>query len=287
MAWVNYHSHSVFSDGIDEPGAFVNEALKQNMSALGFSSHAPIPVNPKWTMKHENLESYVLEIKKLAEEYSDKIQVYCGLEVDFIEPMHNEIMNFINKVKLDYIIGSIHYLGFFPDGESWNIDGSIQEFDKGYNEIIKADSAMLVSSFYENTRKMISVMKPDVVGHIDKIKLHNNDNSYFDESDKHYVNEILKTLELIKKNNTVVEVNTRGLYRHKNNQLYPSPWILNEIHKMDIPVTISSDCHKHSEITMGFDEAVRILEDIGFKSIRVLYNNKWIDAGFNSYGVCL
>ena len=57
----------------------------------------------------------------------------------------------------------------------------------------------------------------------------------------------------------IVEVNTRGLYSGKCLDLYPSQWILERMHALDIPITLNSDSHRGEEITAGYAFAARML----------------------------
>ena len=54
---------------------------------------------------------------------------------------------------------------------------------------------------------------------------------------------------------------------------------------MGIPVTLSSDAHKPSELSAYFDESVEIIKDIGFRELMIYTKNGWktqriLDFGF-------
>jgi histidinol-phosphatase (PHP family) len=121
---------------------------------------------------------------------------------------------------------------------------------------------------------MILTQKPDIIGHLDKIKMHNR-NRYFQEDENWYVQLVDETLDLIKANQCVVEVNTRGIYKKRSDSLYPGPEILKKINAMKIPVTISSDAHKPNELSLYFEETKRLLSEMGFKSLSLITTDGW------------
>jgi histidinol-phosphatase (PHP family) len=65
----------------------------------------------------------------------------------------------------------------------------------------------------------------------------------------------------------VIEVNTRGIYKKRSEALFPGKEILKKIRNLKIPITLSSDAHKPSELSLYFPEAKKILASIGFKTL--------------------
>jgi len=70
-------------------------------------------------------------------------------------------------------------------------------------------------------------------------------------------------------------VNTRGIYKKRSDELYPGKRILQSVKDRKIPVTISTDAHRPDELTAYFDETVKILAEIGFKSVTYLKDGNW------------
>jgi histidinol-phosphatase (PHP family) len=83
MMLTNYPTHSHFCDGKEAPEEYVKEAIKKGMSILGFSGHATVPFNNKWTIPAEKLNEYFTEINRLKVKYQSQIEIYCGLEIDY------------------------------------------------------------------------------------------------------------------------------------------------------------------------------------------------------------
>ncbi|MFC2111450.1 histidinol-phosphatase, partial [Bacteroidota bacterium] len=116
--------------------------------------------------------------------------------------------------------------------------------------------------------------KPDIIAHFDKVKMHNK-NRFFSEDEDWYIGLVDKTLEIIKQTNTIVEVNTRGIYKGKCDSLFPSIDILKKCFKLKIPIIISSDAHKPEEISSYFPETIEIIKGIGFQELKMFKNNSW------------
>ena len=279
--WSNFHMHSNFCDGKGDIAEYVQQALNKNMISIGFSSHAPVPFASSWCMKADRLPEYLDRIETIRQE-TEGIEIYKGLEVDFIPGMIGPT-DF--KAKLDYTIGSIHFIDAFDENRPWEIDGLHTLFLEGLEKIFNGDIKGAIKRYYELTREMMETSCPTVVGHLDKIKIQNINNKFYHESDSWYQDELDKTIDVIAESGAIVEVNTRGLYQGKSSTPYPSPWILEKLLKKSVPVTISSDTHHPSDIINRFPETAKQLLTIGFKSIFMLYEGKWQPFSFNSHGI--
>ena len=122
---------------------------------------------------------------------------------------------------------------------------------------------------------MIDHQRPDVIGHLDKIKMYNR-GRYFSEDDPWYVSLVDETLDLIRQKGSIVEVNTRGLYKKRSDTLFPGPAILEKIQKLGIPVTLSSDAHKPHELSLQFEETTSFLVINGFRHLMNMTKNGWV-----------
>lgn len=287
MSWTNYHSHTRFCDGSDEPELYIENAIKQGMVAYGYSSHAPVGFNTEWTIPDDLLNVYLEKVGGIKEKYSNKIETYLGLEVDYIPGQTGRCQHLLKNIELDYFISSIHYVDAFEDGTHWNIDHNKEVFDKGLSSIFNGNFRKASERFYEITRQMIIEDTPDIIGHLDKIKMFNNGGQYFSESDKWYKDLVEETINIIKKSGAIVEINTRGYYRYKQEDLYPSQWIIEKLAKKDIPVMLNSDSHKPHELTEGFAYAASRLEAAGVKYLWALIGGKWSGFEYTSRGLVL
>ena len=103
----NYHSHCSFCDGKAPMEDFVEEAVRQGFAAYGISSHAPFPFPARWTLEAERMAAYLAEIDRLKAAYADRIELYAGLEIDYLNEQSNPASDYFQKLPLDYRIGSV------------------------------------------------------------------------------------------------------------------------------------------------------------------------------------
>src|SRR5687768_15184143 len=276
--WSNFHTHSHYCDGKGSMVDYLEAARNTGMAQIGFSSHAPLPFPCNWCMKKAGMPDYLLEIASAKQNYRD-IEVYAGLEIDYIPGMTGPADS---SASLDYTIGSIHFVGR-SDAGWWEIDNTLEVFRAGLDAIFKGNIRPAVEEYFNLTRDMMRKSRPDILGHMDKIKI-NAKHFSWEESDAWYIAEIEKTLKEIQGTDTIIEVNTRGIYKKKSETTYPSPWILERILDCGIPITISSDAHHRDDLTREFGACLSLIKDIGFRNISVLKSGTWTDVPVNEYG---
>mgnify|MGYP000075830994 CR=1 FL=1 len=285
MSWFNYHTHCNYCDGKYPAEEYVLAAINKGFFSLGFSSHFPLPFSAKFAMAEERLADYLAQIESLCNKYACKIDIYTGAEVDYIPEQRTVKDAAVQAAELDYTIGSIHFVDSFFDGTPWQVDGRHLEFLRGLKDIFHYDIQQAVRRYYALTREMIKQTQPTIIGHLDKIKVQNWDNQFFDERERWYHNEVMATLETIQKYGGILEVNTRGIYKRKALTTFPSPWILEIALDLDIPVTLSCDAHHPDELKLEFKKTAAMLRDLGYQTLQVLSNGAWVEAEFDSLGI--
>jgi histidinol-phosphatase (PHP family) len=186
---------------------------------------------------------------------------------------------------LDYFIGSVHYIGKFQDGSHFCFDGQPEAFFEGIAQLYQNNFKKAITDYFHSVMRMVEVDCPDIIGHLDKIKMHNTVKPYFSEDDPWYITLIEETLEVIRQKGCIVEVNTRGLYKHDPPLLYPGTRILDTIRRKKIPVMINSDAHHPNEVELGFATTAKLLNEMGFRTLRILNGGKWHDQPFTEKGL--
>lgn len=264
----NHHTHSYFCDGSDEPSKYVEKAIEAGFHTLGFSSHAPVPFKNGFAIQGESeLQSYCESIRAMKNEYAGRINIFLGLEIDYIKGISRDFKDFHDHYQLDYVIGSVHLVRNGSDRGLWFIDGpKVESFDSGLKNVFGGDIKRAVTAYYNQTIQMILTQKPEIIGHLDKVKMHNK-GRFFGEDEQWYHALVLETLEIARQCGSIIEVNTRGLYKRRYDDLYPGKWVLKEVLTRKIPVTLSSDAHRPEEINGYYSEATRILKEIGFREL--------------------
>ncbi|MCF8235418.1 MAG: histidinol-phosphatase [Bacteroidales bacterium] len=275
MKLFNLHTHTTYSDGKQEPVEYIREALRQEFDVLGFSEHSPVPLPNDFALQDNLLPDYIDEIQKLKKDFKNRIEIYTGLETDFIPGLTTDFQIYQKQYQLDFIIGSVHLIRNGTDKHLWFIDGpKFETYDQGIREVFGGNAKKAVRAYFNQLNQMIESQRFDIIGHMDKIKMHNR-NRYFTEDEQWYTSLIDESLELIKQHNIIVEVNTRGIYKKRSDSLFPGAAVLKKIRAMNIPVTISSDAHHPDDLSKYFPETIGMLKDIGLKEVVCLNGGEW------------
>ena len=281
--WTNYHQHCNFCDGTDEPELYIKAALEQGIGSFGFSSHAPVPFDVPWCIKPHRFDEYIARIRQISADNAHQLPVYVGMEIDFIPDLINPAMPQFHA--LDYRIGSVHFLNPHPDKYLFEVDGTAEAYRKGMDELFGGNAQRAVELYFAATRDMVAHYPPDILGHMDKIKMNNTNDAFFSEDDTWYRKAMMETLHTIAQTKVIVEVNTRGIYKKKTRWPYPSPWVLKEMKRLKIPIMLNSDAHHPREITGQFDQTAALLQEIGFTELYVMTPSGLQPKPFDKNGV--
>lgn len=269
-----FHSHSRYDDGRGELREYAERAAAMGMKCFGFSGHAPVAFQTDWNMKLSDLDRYVRETKQLKEEFSDRIELYTGLETDF----YDACVDWRLRSGMEFTIGSVHFLKNQETGIYMPVDGNAQEFRETLNEGFDGDIETFGEAYFHQVREMLMTMPPNIVGHLDVFRKNNAGDRFFDEEDEWYRDQIMNTLDVISVTDVIVEVNTGGISRGYVTEPYPSRWILEACHELNIPIMLNSDTHAPDTLACHYDESLDMLREIGFRTQRVLLGGQWQDV---------
>ena len=205
----------------------------------------------------------------LKREFEDQIEILLGFEFEYIPGVTRPMKGVANYWNFDYILGSVHLIvGREPvttAKDLWFTDGpDIKHYDYGFHEFFGGDIRKAVKAFYDQTNRMLETETLDIIGHFDKIKM-NNKGRFFQEDEPWYIDLYNETINLIKEKNVIVEVNTRGLYKQRHNDYFPSVEILKRLKTLNIPITIASDSHSPTDINLLWEDTYSKLIELGFK----------------------
>jgi histidinol-phosphatase (PHP family) len=283
MSWSNYHGHCHYCDGKGKPEEYIERAIDLKMPVLGISCHAPVPFETTWTMPAEKLPVYLDEMTALKTQFQDKISLLTSLEVDYIPglagPLHPQILN----ANLDYVVGSVHYVESFETGIHWSIDNNNTEFESGLIEIFGNDIRKALKRYFIFQQEMCANQTPDILGHMDKIKMHNLVKPHFSEESSWYLQMVYDTMKLAAEKEIIVEINTK--YFDRSGILFPGKEHYKWMKENGVRVTINSDAHRPDALTSGFEEVAILLKNAGYKELWASSGNGFIPRGFNSNGI--
>jgi histidinol-phosphatase (PHP family) len=247
------HNHTKLCNHAEgEIVEYIEKAIECDIKYFGFSEHAPMDFDPKYRMRFDQMREYEQNILEAKEHYKDKIEILLGYEVDYLRGyMDERVLN----AKVDYLIGSVHFIN------EWGFDNP--EFIKDYEN---QDIDEIWQKYFDAIEEMAKSRLFDIVGHLDLIKI-------FKFMPKGNITDIARdALRAIKDADMSIEINVAG-FRKPVSEAYPSPQLLQEIKKLNIPITFASDAHKPEQVGLFSDETMKMVKELGFSEC-VIYRNR-------------
>jgi histidinol-phosphatase (PHP family) len=224
-------------------------AVAAGLSEIGFSDHLTLFKDPEaWNMNPANIKPYINHLKSL-QKNTKGINIRIGLEVDFFEGREEEIKAYLSALPLDYIIGSVHYLG------EKTVDVG-PEFYEGKS------IDRLFESYFDSVITAVSSGLFDIIGHCDLIRIYGYKPSVDPEPLYRKLAKAMKTHDV------VFEVNTNGRNRPLAD-FYPDRRFLKTFQEENVPVCVNSDAHMPGRVGQYFDEAYDLLRYTGFSEMAV------------------
>ncbi len=240
---------------------YIERAISLGLKGITFTEHAPLPktfTDPAPTkdsaMLYEHLGKYFDQIKALKKYYEKEIEIYTGLEVDFIEGYEEETGQLLKEVwsELDDAILSVHFL---------KIEGNYfcMDYDENvFKELINKSGSLsnVYSLYYKTVKKSIQhpfgMVQPKRIGHITLAKKFQKlfPAEFSNEKD---IDEILTA---VSERSLSLDYNGAGAVKPYCLEPYPSDWIVKEAQKRKIPLVYGSDAHSAKGLGQGFDQLV-------------------------------
>ena len=242
---IDYHIHTIFSDGSGQHEEYIRQAVQSGLSEIGFSDHLCLrPVS--WAVSPENIPK-MSELVQHTKSGSPNCRVKFGIEVDYFPDQEAEISQLIDSLPVDYVIGSVHFLGH------WNMDNSAD----GYSE-------WNIGNLYEYYFSVVSKAARsglfDILGHVDLVKKFGHRP---EGGSAGYYGELIRA---ISESGVAVELNCSGMNKPCR-EFYPTRKFLELCRAENIPVTLGSDAHNPGQVGQHFPEALKLLKAVGYDTI--------------------
>ena len=262
----NLHTHSVLCDGKDTLEQLIKKAIELNFDSLGFSTHTRLPFPTDYPLPPTDYREYKKEVDLLKEKYKGIIDLYAGLEIDYLSQ--------IDLNGYDYIIGSVHYLKIGNDYVGF--DRSADVVENIINKYYNGNGINFAKDYYQTLAKMANNVKIDIVGHFDLITKNIEIKKLFDTEDKAYRDYALESLRAVCEKVKIFEVNTGAMARGYRNTPYPMPFLLKELKTLGGQITISSDCHDKNYLDFAYDDTIQYVKSCGFDKIAIFKDGEFI-----------
>lgn len=154
---VDLHNHTTrCNHAKGSMDSYIRRAIELGVNIYGFSEHAPMEFDSYYRLKFDEMSSYENDVLNLREKYKNDIQILLGYEVDYLKGyIDQRVLN----SKVDYLIGSIHFLGEWGfDHPDYKDEYKNRDIDQIWQEYFDGIEAMAKTGYF------------DIVGHLDLIK---------------------------------------------------------------------------------------------------------------------
>lgn len=204
-------------------------------------------------------------VKELNQKYKDKCLLLSGVEIGegFWHPdVCKEIIDFL---PYDVILGSVHCTRYKKFANPYSVID--------FSSFAKEDIERYLSTYFDDMITMINSLDIDILAHL-TCPIRYICGKYGKQVDMSLFEEKIETiLSLIIKNEIALEINTSSY--DLLNDFMPSERILKRFYDMGgYLITLGSDAHKKDDASKNFDDAIKIIKDIGYKSIFYYQNRK-------------
>lgn len=135
---------------------YIQKAIELGAERIVFTDHAPFPGNPFGNrMYYEELSEYVSTIKALKQKYTGRIEILCGLEVEYLPTFDSYIKSLKESSDFDILILGQHIYELLNKPMSWSFE--LEDKSNEHEFLAEAMINGIISGYF------------DVVAHPDRI----------------------------------------------------------------------------------------------------------------------
>ncbi len=256
------HVHSSFSTDSDTTmEEMILMGIQKHLAGITFTDHMDYHFPLKY-IKDEtgkapfsfDFEEYLSRINELRDLYSDRLKIYCGVEMGLKEDAWESNWKLSQDPALDYVIGSVHLVN--------EMDPYYPEYWESYEE----KKALLL--YFETTLNNLEQLKElqvDSLGHLDYIVRY-SPSGYRLYSYHMFADVIDAILAKLIERNICLEINTSG-YKEGGTMPNPGDEIIRRYRDMGGKwITFGSDAHTIDRLSADFDKAEKLAVSVGFDS---------------------
>ena len=230
---------------------FIERAVELGFEEIVFTDHMPFSVTGD---EHDRIPfgkvaEYCEEVRRLAEEYADRIRILTGIEIDYHPECTREIEEVIAAGKFDVILGSTHL--------------DIKGFGIPFDKITRGEFARLV---FENYLAAAKSGYFHVMTHLDIYrwifaapeKFPLKDDSYVWRDCEDVLRQIFSVME---EKGIALEINAAPFYKGFGDAgAYPERGILELSREYDLRYTFGSDAHFTDKVGYAYGEFERFMD---------------------------
>lgn len=235
-------------------------AFAAGFKTWGISPHSPVCCESCANMKFWDVNPFLHEVSRLKEEYSGRMKVLGGMEIDYISKEFGPHIDYFRELPLDYRIGSVHFVPT-KEGRPVDVDGKAERFLRYLHDDFNDDLRYVVETYFKQELDMIRLGGFDIIGHLDKIGDNGSAAHPGLEDEPWYAELVEKTMRAAVDAGLTIEINTKA-YRDKG-RFFPNLRWWPMLKRYGARLVISTDAHYPEKVDAGYNEARLLLEEAG------------------------
>ena len=237
---------------------FAQAAITGGVDILGFSEHGP-PCDPDLRyrgLEISQIEEYVIEVKKVKDEFKGFIQIFCGLELDYQPQYLESYRKLKEEFPFDYFLGSVHSINDWHLDSPDTLSKSVHR-DKSHEDLYRL--------YYQQISEAAQCGLFDGLAHLDYIR---RSLPHPPGEPPDFSRDVFEEIaQEIASNGLAVEVNTRGLLIPEMREVYPTRPLMKCLARAGVRFTIGSDAHDEYRIGEGYRSAKMLLMEEGQRDV--------------------
>ena len=242
------HSHTpLCKHATGEPEDYAAAAERRGLKGLIITCHCPLPdgFSADVRMAPEQFEAYVEMVARARAAWEGRVDVRLGLESDYYPGVESWLEKLHARVPLHHVLGSVHY--------------HVADYRRIYHT---GDAFAYQQVYYDHLARAAESGFYDTLAHPDLIKNDAPDEWLFPRIRPF----IERALDRIAATGVAMELNTSGLNKALP-EMNPGLRQLRLMKERDIPVVIGADAHGPARVGDRFDEALRMLQEVGYNKV--------------------
>ena len=123
------HTHRCKHSSSEADVEYVEKAIELGARKIVFTDHAPFPDNPFGNrMDIEELPEYIDSLAELKNTYKKKIEVRCGLEIEYLPSFRDYYLNLKKMDGIDLLMIGQHFFEHYEGNYSFSDEDKTNEF---------------------------------------------------------------------------------------------------------------------------------------------------------------
>ena len=247
---VLYESHShtpLCKHAVGMPAEYAAVAESRGLKGIIITCHGPLPdgLGIDHRMAPEEFDRYIELVAATREEFAGRVDVRLGLESDYFPGIEAWAEKLHARAPLHHVLGSVHM--------------QVGHYRAKY---FKGDPFAYQQLYFQHLAESAETRLFDTLAHPDLVKNDSPPDWKFSRIEP----DIARALDRIARTGVAMELNTSGLLKSVP-EMNPGPRMLELIRERGIPVVLGADAHRPSRVADRYEEALRMLADLGFRTV--------------------